>query len=100
MPSVRYRCHGWLDSVASSSPAPVATTPISQVKRGPRASTVRPISGLRIAETRKPNENTPAVTARSQPNSSRMGGYSSENAVRALTAIAIETNTTATTSQP
>ena len=53
-----------------------------------------------IAETRKPNENAPAVTARSQRNSSRIGGNSSEKAVRALTPMPIDTNTTATISQP
>src|SRR3989442_13108827 len=42
--------------------------------RGPRRSISRPTSGLKMAETRKPNENAPAVTPRSQPNSSRIGG--------------------------
>ena len=41
-----------------------------------------------------------AIVARSQPNSSRIGGNSSENAVRALTPIAMVTNATATTTQP
>ena len=53
-----------------------------------------------MAETRKPNEKAPAVTARSQRNSSRIGGNSSEKAVRALTPMPIETNTTATITQP
>ena len=42
----------------------------------------------------------PAVTARSHRNSSRIGGNSSEKAVRALTPMPIDTNTTATISQP
>ena len=51
-------------------------------------------------ETTKPKENAPAVTPRSQPNSPMIGGNSSENAVRALTPIAMVTNTTATIIQP
>ena len=53
-----------------------------------------------MAETRKPNEKAPAVTPRSQRNSSRIGGNSSEKAVRALTPMPIVTNTTATITQP
>ncbi len=60
----------------------------------------RPRVGLSAADTRKPKEKAPAVTPRSQPNSSRIGGNSSENAVRALTPIAMVTNTTATMTQP
>jgi hypothetical protein len=47
------------------------------------------MTGLRIAETRKPKENAPATRPRSHPNSSISGGNSNENAVRAVTAIAI-----------
>ncbi len=61
---------------------------------------MRPSSGVIAADTRKPNEKAPAVTARSQRNSSRIGGNSSEKAVRALTPMPIDTNTTATISQP
>jgi len=61
---------------------------------------MRPISGLRAPETTKPNEKAPAVTPRSQPNSSTIGGNSSENAVRAVTPIAMVTNVTATMTQP
>ena len=61
---------------------------------------MRPISGLTDAETTKPNEKAPAVTPRSQPNSSMIGGKNSENAVRALTPIAMVTNVTATMIQP
>ena len=75
-------------------------TPSSITTRGPRRSIKRPTKGLSAAETRKPNENAPAVTPRSQPNSSRIGGKSSENAVRALTPIAIVTNATPTITQP
>ena len=60
----------------------------------------RPSAGLSTAETRKPNEKAPAVTPRSQPNSSRIGGKSSEKAVRALTPSAMVTKATATTIQP
>ena len=61
---------------------------------------MRPISGLMPAETRKPNEKAPAVTPRSHPNSSMIGGKNSENAVRALTPIAMVTNVTAIMTQP
>ena len=60
----------------------------------------RPISGLTAAETRKPNEKAPAVTPRSHPNSSMIGGKNSENEVRALTPIAMVTKVTATMIQP
>ena len=86
--------------MASSIPAPVAATPNSITTRGPRLSINRPSVGLNAADSKKPNENAPAVTPRSQPNSVRIGGNSSENAVRAFTPIAIVTNTTATMSQP
>jgi putative ABC transport system permease protein len=56
--------------------------------------------GLMIAETMKPKEKAPAVVPRSQPNSSRIGGNSNENAVRALTATPMVTKTTATMIQP
>ena len=56
--------------------------------------------GLSAAETRKPKEKAPAVTPRSQPNSARIGGKSSEKAVRALTPTPIVTKTTATTTHP
>jgi hypothetical protein len=75
-------------------------TPSSITTRGPRRSIRRPSDGLRTAETRKPNEKAPAITPRSQPNSERIGGKSSENAVRAFTPSAIVTNATATTTQP
>ncbi|MEY9642193.1 hypothetical protein ABIF66_010447 [Bradyrhizobium japonicum] len=53
-----------------------------------------------MPDTTKPKENAPAVTPRSQPNSEMMGGKNSENAVRALTPIAMVTKVTATTTQP
>ena len=68
--------------------------------RGPRRSISRPSDGLSTAETRKPNEKAPAVTPRSQPNSARIGGKSSEKAVRALTPTPMVTNATATMTQP
>ena len=51
-------------------------------------------------EIRKPNEKAPAVTPRSHPNSSTMGGKNSEKAVRALTPIAMVTKVTTTMIQP
>ena len=60
----------------------------------------RPRAGLRAAETRKPKEKAPAVTPRSQPNSSRMGGKSREKAVRALTPTPMVMKHTATMTQP
>src|SRR2546425_10014897 len=68
--------------------------------RGPRRSISRPRTGPRNAETRKPNENAPAVSPRGQPNSSRIGGEKSENAGRALTPTPIVTNADATVGQP
>ena len=59
-----------------------------------------PINGLMKPDTTKPNENAPAVTPRSQPNSPMIGGKNSENAVRALTPIAMVTKTTTTIIQP
>ena len=78
----------------------MAATPTSITKRGPRRSMSRPSSGLSTAETMKPKENAPAVTPRSHPNSSRIGGKSNEKAVRAFTQIAIVTKTTPTTTHP
>ena len=57
-------------------------------------------AGVKTVEARKPIENAPAVMPRSQPNSSRIGGNSSENAVRALTASAMVTNEIPITTQP
>ena len=72
--------------------------PITQ--RGPCRSITRPIHGVKTIVTRKPTEKAPAVRPRSQPNSSRMCGKSSENAVRAFTPRAMVTKATATTTQP
>ena len=60
----------------------------------------RPTIGLKTAETKKPKEKAPATRPRSQPNSSMSGGNSSENAVRAVTAIAIVTNAMPMMSHP
>ncbi len=68
--------------------------------RGPVRSINRPISGLKIADITKPNENAPAVTPRCQPNSSMIGENSSEKNVRAFTPMPIVTKVTATTIQP
>src|SRR5260370_10536896 len=45
-PIVRYRCHGWLVSGASSRPPPISATPSSIAARGPERSIRRTISGL------------------------------------------------------
>ena len=74
--------------------------PSSITTRGPARSIRRPIKGLNTAETRNPKEKAPAVTPRSQPNSSTMGGKNSENAVRALTPMPIVTKVIATITQP
>ena len=79
---------------------PIRTTPSSFTTSGPRRSISLPSDGLMMAETMKPNEKAPAVVPRSQPNSSRIGGNSSENAVRAFTATPMVTKTTATMTQP
>ena len=60
----------------------------------------RPTIGLSTAETRKPKENAPAASPRSQPNSSMIGGRSSEKEVRAVTPIAMVTKATPMISQP
>ena len=78
----------------------MTSTPSSITSRAPARSIKRPSSGESTAVTRKPKENAPAVAARSQPNSSTIGGKRSENAVRALTPIAMVTNATATMTQP
>src|SRR5256885_78822 len=85
---------------ANSNPPPISATPSSITARGPKRSIVRPINGLTIPDTTKPNENAPAVTPRSHPNSPMIGGKNSENAVRALTPIAMVTKVTATIIQP
>ena len=51
-------------------------------------------------EARSPVVNVAAVSARDQPNSSRIAGKKSENAVRAFTTIPIVTNAVATRTQP
>ncbi len=99
-PIVRYRCHGCVVSGASNRPPAISATPSSITARGPARSIKRPISGATAPETRNPNEKAPAVTPRSQPNSSMMGGKNSEKAVRALTPIAMVMNVTAMMIQP
>src|SRR5256885_3171663 len=75
-------------------------TPISITTRGPRRSISRPREGLRTAETRKPKENAPAVTPRSQPNSSRIGGERSGKGGRAVYPPPPLTKGTAPVTQP
>ena len=81
-------------------PPAISATPSSITARGPARSINRPISGLTAPETTKPNEKAPAVTPRSQPNSSMIGGKNSEKAVRAFTPIAMVTKVTTTMIQP
>ena len=68
--------------------------------RTPRRSMSQPSQGENGVETTNPTAKAPAVSPRSQPNSSRMGGKRSENAVRALTPMAMVTKAEATTTQP
>jgi hypothetical protein len=74
--------------------------PVSITGRTPQRSMTRPMTGLKVMEARKPKEKAPAVSPRSQPNSARIGGKKSENAVRALTPTAIVAKAMATTTQP
>ena len=53
-----------------------------------------------MMDAANPRENAAAVTPRSQPNSSRMGGKKSENEVRALTPTDMVTKAIPTTTQP
>ena len=94
------RIQGCVVNGASRRPAAISTTPSSITVRGPVRSISRPISGLRIADTRKPNENAPAVMPRSQPNSSMIGAKKSENDVRAFTPMPMVMKVTATMIQP
>ncbi len=76
------------------------STPSSISARTPRRSISQPSQGENGVETTNPTAKAPAVSPRSQPNSSRMGGNKSEKAVRALTPMAMVTNAEATTTQP
>jgi hypothetical protein len=78
----------------------VRITPISTTSSGPRRSISRPTNGAKNAETKNPNEKAPATSPRSQPNSSMIGGSSSEKAVRALTPMPMVMNAAATMIQP
>ena len=95
-----YRCHGAVTWLASINPEAIIATPSPITARGPWRSISQPSVGLSSAETTKPKENAPAMTPRSQPNSPRIGGNSSENAVRALTPMPVLTKATATMIQP
>ena len=92
--------HGRVIDGAMKSPRLIRHTPVPRTIRGPFLSISRPKIGLTTADARKPKENAPATRPRSQPNSSSSGGNSNENAVRAVTAIAIVTNAMPMTSQP
>ena len=87
-------------SAALASPPLTSTTPSPSIQRGPFVSISTPRSGAPTAEIMNPTAKAPAVSPRSQPNSFRIGGKSSENAVRALTPTPMVTNATATTTQP
>jgi hypothetical protein len=58
------------------------------------------MKGAKKAERKNPNENAPATSPRSQPNSLMIGGSSSENAVRALTPMPIVMKAMPTMIQP
>ena len=68
--------------------------------RGPKRPIITPTKGVASIETMKPIENIEAVSPRLHPNSSRIGGYSSENDVRAFTPIPMVTKATAIITQP
>ena len=55
---------------------------------------------MKAFDARSPVVNVAAVSARDQPNSSRIDGKNSENAVRAFTTTPIVTNAVATRTQP
>lgn len=85
---------------AANKPRLIRQIPMPRTRRGPYLSISRPLSGLSTAERKKPNEKAPAMSPRSQPNSPISGGISSENAVRAVTVIAMVTNAAPTMTQP
>ena len=70
------------------------------IRRGPKRVITNPSVGTSMMDAANPIEKTAAVTPRSQPNSSRMGGKKSENEVRALTPTDIVTKAIPTTTQP
>ena len=76
------------------------TRPAGNTTRGPSRSMSTPMNGVKAFDARSPVVNVAAVSARDQPNSSRIDGKKSENAVRALTTIAIVTNAVPTRTQP
>ena len=86
--------------VAAISPKPVSTAPMGMTILGPQRSIIKPIAGVARVETIKPMENVAAMVARLQPNSFRIGGNRSENAVRVLTPMPMVTKAIATTTQP
>jgi len=86
--------------VARARPLPIMATPSRMSARAPHPSASQPSHGENGVETMKPTAKAPAVSPRSQPNSSRMGGKSSEKAVRALTPMPMVMNAEATTTQP
>ena len=58
------------------------------------------MKGVKAFDARRPVVKVAAVSARDQPNSSRIDGKKRENAVRAFTTIPIVTNAVATRTQP
>ncbi len=54
-------------------PRPVIASPATIIRRDPIRSMSQPMMGPSGAPSRRDSEKTPAVAARDQPNSSRMG---------------------------
>ena len=74
--------------------------PSGNSTRGPSRSIRTPRNGVKAFDARSPVVNVAAVSARDQPNSSRIAGKNSENAVRAFTTTPIVTKAVATSTQP
>ena len=75
---------------------------LRQKHRSPALPVAAPAQSAAILppRLRQTNEKAPAAVPRSQPNSLISGTISNENAVRAVTPIAIVTNATAMITQP
>ena len=87
-------------TVARIRPPPTRTDPAVITRPGPNRLIATPRKGANSIEVTKPTEKIAAVSARGQPNSSRIGGNRSEKAVRTLTPTPIVTNATETITQP
>jgi hypothetical protein len=79
----------------------MSTSPVGNpTKRGPRRSIRTPRKGVKAFAARSPVVKIAAVTARDQPNSSRIDGKKREKTVREFTTIPMVTKAVATMIQP